>query len=59
MELGGLFHQPIVDHRQLENDVTITTYQDGTKVYVNYGGQQALVDGIVLAPRSYRAKGVN
>lgn len=57
-ELGGLFDQPIVSHERLDNKVTITTYRDGTKVYVNYGGQQAVVDGVVLAPRSYKAKGV-
>ncbi len=57
-ELGGLFQQPIVDHKQYDDYVTITTYQDGTKVYVNYGRQQAVVDGNVLAPRSYKAKGV-
>ena len=57
-ELGGLFDQTIVGHERLDNQVTITTYQDGTKVYVNFGRQQAIVDGIVLAPRSYQAKGV-
>jgi hypothetical protein len=57
-ELGGLFDQIIVGHERLDNQVTVTTYQDGTKVYVNYGRQQAVVDGVVLAPRSYKAKGV-
>ena len=56
--MGGLFDQPIVGHERLDNQVTITTYQDGTKVYVNFGRQQAIVDSIVLAPRSYSAKGV-
>lgn len=35
-ELGHVFHQEMTDHEYLADGVTCTTYEDGTKVYVNY-----------------------
>ena len=36
-EMAGLNTQRIVEHDRMTEDVTVTTYADGTKVYVNYG----------------------
>nr|AHF26077.1 hypothetical protein [uncultured bacterium Contigcl_1764b] len=35
-EMKGLNRQQIVRHDQLSDEVSVTEYQDGTKVYVNY-----------------------
>ena len=35
-ELGHVYNQKMVDHEILRNGVTCTTYEDGTKVYVNF-----------------------
>lgn len=52
--LSGTFNQEMVGHERIGN-VTITTYANGTKVYVNYGYSSADVDGISIPARSYTA----
>ncbi len=58
-QLGHLYGQTIIRHERISDYVTITTYADGTRVYVNYGTTEASVDGVTLAPRSYLAKGAS
>ncbi|MBR4731290.1 MAG: hypothetical protein IK081_00850 [Lachnospiraceae bacterium] len=53
-ELGHTFHQEITDHKVLNDDLTCTTYADGTKVYVNYGNESQEIDGKVVPARDYR-----
>ena len=53
-ELGGTFDQPIVDHERSGN-VTVTTFGNGTRVYVNYGYSAVEMDGITLEARSYKS----
>lgn len=36
-ELGHIFNQKMTDHTMLSTNLTCTEYEDGTKVYVNYG----------------------
>lgn len=36
-EMGYLQNVRIVDHEHLTEDVNCVTYEDGTKIYVNYG----------------------
>lgn len=38
-EAAGLNRQKITGHAFLTDQVTVTTYEDGTKVYVNYGDE--------------------
>lgn len=53
-ELGHVFNQEMTDHEFLSNNVTCTTYEDGTKVYVNYSYNEfTATDGTVVAPRDY------
>lgn len=53
-ELGHVFSQEMTDHEFLNNDVTCTTYEDGTKVYVNYSYSDfTAVDGTVVPARDY------
>ena len=49
-ELGHTFNQQIVDHKVYTEDVRCTTYEDGTKVYVNYGDKDyTSEDGLIPA----------
>ena len=49
-ELGHTYNQQIVDHKVYTEDVRCTTYEDGTKVYVNYGDKDyTSEDGLIPA----------
>ncbi len=49
-ELGHTYNQQIVDHQVFTEDVRCTTYEDGTKVYVNYGDKDyTSEDGLIPA----------
>lgn len=52
-ELGGIFHQRIVNHEILDGGVTLTVYEDGTKVYVNYSYDNVTTDGTEIPARDY------
>ena len=53
-ELGHVFHQRMTDHEYVETGVAMTTYEDGTKVYVNYTYEDVTTkDGILVAARDY------
>lgn len=55
-ELGGTFGQRITGHERLTESLTCTTYEDGTKVYVNYGYSDVTAkDGTKIAARDYKA----
>ena len=53
--LSGIFNQEMTGHERVGN-VTITTYANGTRVYVNFGYTDAAVDGITVPARSYAAQ---
>ncbi len=44
----------IVAHEKIDGSVTITTYSNGVKVYVNYAEKPMIVDGITLEALSYK-----
>lgn len=53
-ELGHTFAQRMVGHDRLTVDLTCTEYEDGTKVYVNYGfGEATTPDGKQVPARDY------
>jgi hypothetical protein len=54
-ELGHTFDQRIVNHEVLSESVRCTTYEDGTKVYVNYSfaDEYKAADGTVVPVREY------
>ena len=54
--LGHVYNQFITDHRYLADGVTETTYEDGTKVYVNYNYTDYLADGVSVSARNYAVK---
>ena len=54
-EMAGLNRQAITGHMALPMNNTVTTYADGTKVYVNYSEQDyTLDDGTVIPARDYK-----
>ncbi len=53
-ELGHIFNQEMTGHEYLAADVTCTTYEDGTKVYVNYTYHDfTAADGTVVPSKDY------
>lgn len=53
-ELGSTFRQRITDHENLDEGVALTTYEDGTRVYVNYNSTDYTTeDGVILPARDY------
>ncbi len=54
-ELGHTFNQRMTGHEQLATDLFCTMYEDGTKVYVNYGYVDLTAeDGTVVPARDYK-----
>ncbi|RCW48937.1 DUF5696 domain-containing protein [Paenibacillus prosopidis] len=49
----AISNQAIADHEQLGSSVYRTTYANGTKVIVNYGSDQASIDGISVPAAGY------
>jgi hypothetical protein len=52
-EMAGLNRQRITNHERLAEEVTVTTYADGTKVYVNYGLRDYFQGGRQVPARDY------
>lgn len=52
-EMEGLNRQRICAHAQLSDTLTMTGYDDGTKVYVNFGKHEAEYNGIVIPGYDY------
>ena len=53
-DMKGLNGLRITGHRVLDNGLTVTEYEDGTRVYVNYTEGALEADGITVETRSYR-----
>ena len=52
-EMSGLNSQRITGHEFLTNDVHVTTYEDGTRVYVNYGSTEFRKGAVRVPARDY------
>ena len=44
----------IVGHEILDNDVRVVTYDNGVKIYLNYGSNETVVDGYSIEAMSYK-----
>ena len=54
-ELGHVFNQEMTNHIQLTDKVSVTSYEDGTNVYVNYDYKDYVTtDGITVPARDYK-----
>lgn len=51
--LGGIFHQRMTGFEQLGGGLSLTTYEDGSQVAVNFGHQDQEVQGQTVPARSY------
>ncbi|NLZ82301.1 MAG: hypothetical protein GX915_01390, partial [Clostridiales bacterium] len=52
-ELGHCFNQYITDHEKLSDKVFVTSYEDGTKVYVNYSNIDFINNDVNVPARDY------
>ena len=52
-QLGHTFSQEMTGHENLTPVLSRTEYEDGTKVYVNYGFSEAKADGVTVPARDY------
>ena len=52
-EMSGLNSQRITGHEALTNEVHVTTYEDGTRVYVNYSGTEYKKGSVTVPARDY------
>lgn len=43
----------IVSHNMMDNKVTVVGYDNGTKVYINYGSKEQTVDGVTIGAMEY------
>lgn len=55
-DMAGLNQQRIVAHQQITDTLTMTGYEDGTQVYVNYNKQDCEYDGITIPGYSYHVE---
>ncbi len=54
-EMGHIFQQKMTDHEWLAEKISCTTYEDGTRVYVNYGYQDYTTEeGDIVQARDYK-----
>lgn len=55
-ELGHCFNQYMVKHEKVDEGVFAITYEDGTKVYVNYNKESYVHEGIEVPARDYKVE---
>lgn len=55
-EMRGLNSQRIAHHERIADEVTMTTYEDGTEVYVNYGSNDFRKGTVQVPARDYLVK---
>ena len=55
--LAPLQGQTIINHQQLDEQVFATTYEDGTKIIVNYNSDPVEVDGLRINAKGYLVMG--
>ena len=53
-ELGHTFSQEMTGYQNLTETLSVTEYADGTRVYVNFGYEDAAAEGITVPARDYQ-----
>lgn len=46
----------VTDHEMLENGLTVVTYENGIKVYINYSDKDVAQDGVTVKAMSYEIR---
>ena len=54
--LNKIYDKTIVNHEEVAKNVTLTEYDNGVKVYVNFGESDVNVDGIKVAANGFNYK---
>ena len=52
-ELGHTFDQYLIDHEIIDKGVVVSTYEDGTKVFVNYNNFDFITGDITIPANDY------
>jgi hypothetical protein len=52
-DFAGLYDQAIVNHVIIAEGLTLTEYEDGTRVMVNYGGSAVNYDDVIINAHDY------
>lgn len=52
-ELGHVSQLRMTKHSRINEELSLTEYEDGTRVYVNYGKTEANVDGVSVPANDY------
>ncbi|MCR5675088.1 MAG: hypothetical protein K6G16_05190 [Lachnospiraceae bacterium] len=52
-EMGHVFRMEMTDYDNLSDEVSVTVYEDGTKVYVNTGFNDYDAEGVLVPARDY------
>ena len=52
-EMSGLNSQRIIGHEFITGEVHVTTYEDGTRVFVNYGESEYKEGSVQIPARDY------
>ncbi len=52
-DLGHIFDQYLIEHENIDKGVVATTYEDGTKVYVNYNDYDYVTGDLLIPARDY------
>ena len=55
-ETAGLNRQKMTGHKRLAENVVMTMYEDGTKIYVNYGRDDYTAGSLKLPARDYKVE---
>ena len=52
-DMAGLNSQRITGHESIGTDIRVTTFEDGTRVYVNYGSKEYKAGSVTVPARDY------
>ncbi len=54
--LSGVWNQKMMSHEKLSDTLSKVVYENGARLYVNYGSEQVQADGITIGPESYHVE---
>ena len=54
--LNKIYDKTIVNHKEVEKDVTLTEYENGIKVYVNFSNEDVNIDGLEVTANNFNYK---
>lgn len=55
--LAAVWSSTIEKHEKTSENISITTYSNGIKIYINYGNTKVCIDGLEIMPEDYKVVG--